>query len=67
MKAHTSQQSVCSQCRFFQPEGHYDRGNCRRMNVSVKCDWQVCPLAVLAFASANDRSPITASRELLAA
>jgi hypothetical protein len=67
MKTFTSQHSVCSQCRFFQPEGHYDRGNCTRMNVPVKCDWQVCPLAVSVFARADSNQPITASREPIAA
>jgi hypothetical protein len=53
MKTTTCHQFPCSQCRFFQPDGHY-QGSCDRMNVPVKGKWQACHLAVHVFDSFPD-------------
>jgi hypothetical protein len=50
MDPHTCRQLACRNCRFFQPEGHY-QGSCDRMNVTVKGDWQACHLISQAFGS----------------
>jgi hypothetical protein len=48
MKNSQYQNFGCSQCRFFQPDGHY-HGNCNRLNVTVEGKWQACYLALHAF------------------
>ncbi len=49
MKNSACQKFGCSQCRFFQPDGHY-HGSCTRLNVTVEGQWQACCLASQAFA-----------------
>jgi hypothetical protein len=59
MKTHTSPHLSCTQCHFFQPEGHY-YGNCSRMSVTVTGKWQACTLAVAAFGRSNQPQPLVA-------
>ncbi len=49
MKNSPCQNFVCSQCRFFQHDGHY-HGSCDRMNVTVEGEWKACHLALRVFA-----------------
>jgi hypothetical protein len=50
MKTSNCQTSTCSNCRFFNPEGHL-HGNCRQLQVTVDGDWPACSLGEPAFLS----------------
>ncbi len=50
MKTSNCQTSTCSNCRFFNPEGHL-HGNCRQLQVTVDGDWLACSLGAPAFLS----------------
>jgi hypothetical protein len=42
--------STCSNCHFFQPEGHY-HGSCTRLNSMVMGEWPGCRLGRSIFES----------------
>lgn len=50
MKTTNCHASTCSNCRFFNPEGHM-HGNCRQLHVTVDGDWPACSLGAPAFLS----------------
>jgi hypothetical protein len=45
---------TCSNCRFFQPEGHY-HGSCARLHSMVMGEWPGCPLGESAFDLGEER------------
>jgi hypothetical protein len=52
MLTNTCNASICRNCRFFQPEGHY-HGCCDRLNVAVRGEWKTCTLALATFDSVS--------------
>ncbi len=51
MKNTPSSVSRCRHCQFYSPEGRRG-GQCHRLNVAVKGQWEACNIAVPAFAVA---------------
>lgn len=45
--------STCSNCRFFQPEGHY-HGSCARLHSMVMGEWPGCRLGRSTFESSEE-------------
>lgn len=41
----------CRHCQFYSPEGRRG-GQCQKLNVAVKGQWQACSVAIPAFAAA---------------
>jgi hypothetical protein len=48
MQTSNSLTSTCSNCRFFNPEGHL-HGSCHQLHVTVDGDWPACSLGAPAF------------------
>jgi hypothetical protein len=58
--------TTCSNCRFFQPEGHY-HGSCARLQSMVMGEWPACRLGRSAFGLGEEsiERKDSASRDLL--
>ncbi|MDX2243479.1 MAG: hypothetical protein NW224_22590 [Leptolyngbyaceae cyanobacterium bins.302] len=50
MKHSSAAISACRHCRFYSPQGRRG-GYCKKLNVSVKGQWEACSLATPPFAA----------------
>lgn len=51
MKHSSSAISACRHCQFYSPQGRRG-GHCKKLNVSVKGQWEACSLATPPFVAA---------------